>query len=253
MIGPLAYLGCVVAGAVASGVNTVAGGGSLISFPYLTAGVGLPSVPANATNSVGLWPGSLAGALGFRDMFSRTGAQLKRLIWPTLLGSQLGAILLLETPSSLFDYLVPALIVLAAGLLIFGKKLTAAARGRHIPPWVGLLLQLLVSIYGGYFGAGMGIMMLAAFSLYVEGTLHELNAIKNVLGLVINFTCSITFLVKGLVDPKLALALVVGSVLGGYAAARLSLRADPDRLRFAIAIYGFFAAGYFLWVALNKH
>jgi len=121
-----------------------------------------------------------------------------------------------------------------------------------VSPVFGFVAQFLVSVYGGYFGAGMGIMMLAAFSLYVEGDIHEYNAIKNWLGLLINFIATLVFMIPGhakagQIDWRVAGPMVVGSLVGGYAAARLSQRVDGNKLRVLIAIYGFCAAGYFIY------
>jgi uncharacterized membrane protein YfcA len=249
----------VVIGAVSSAINAVAGGGSLVSFPVLLIGFGMPSVAANMTNTASLWPGSLAGGLGYSNLLARAGHHLKVLLLPTLLGSVLGAWLLTATNPKVFDVLVPILILFAAGLLAFQPRIKAwASRKRQgVPPAVGFILQFLVSVYGGYFGAGMGIMMLAAFSLYVVGDIHEYNAIKNWLGLLINLIATLVFLVPGHVaadgrhpphiDWSIAVPMIVGSVIGGYWMARISQRIDSEKLRILITIYGFVAAGYFVY------
>ncbi|HVV73603.1 MAG TPA: sulfite exporter TauE/SafE family protein [Verrucomicrobiae bacterium] len=241
-------------GAVASGINAVAGGGSLISFPYLTFGIGLPERIANATNSVGLFPGSLAGGFGFKNLFQKTGHYLRALLLPTAIGSVAGSLLLLNTSDAVFKEVIPFLIFLAALLLLFQPKVKALVGkgGRTLPVWAGVLLQFLVSVYGGYFGAGMGIMMLGCFALYIEGNVHELNAIKNWLSLLVNFTCSIVFVFKGLVMPTPALWVILGSLVGGFFAARISQRFDPNRLRLVIAIYGLGMSAYFAWHAFAK-
>ncbi|OWU64367.1 MAG: permease, partial [Armatimonadetes bacterium Cent15-Ar3] len=146
-------------GAVASGINSVAGGGSLISFPYLTLGMGIPDRVANATNAVGLFPGSFAGGLGFIKQLEQTKKHLKVLALPTIFGSLCGALLLLNTSDKSFKAIVPFLILLAALLLWFQPKVKAMlAKADHhvIPVWAGIVLQFLVACYGGYFGAGMG-------------------------------------------------------------------------------------------------
>lgn len=240
-------------GAVASGVNTVAGGGSLLSYPALNIGFRMASRTANATNSVGLWPGSLAGALGYVNLIKRTGKYLKSLALPTLIGSQLGAVLLLETSNRLFDQLVPVLILLAAFLMLFQKQIRKACLKSQVKISVGfgMFLQFLVSVYGGYFGAGMGIMMLAIFGLFIEGDIHELNAVKNWLGLLINFSITFTFALKGLVDYSIAMPLIIGSVVGGYGSARLSQKVDPEKVRLVVIVYSFAAAGYFIYQQIH--
>ncbi|MER3496241.1 MAG: permease [Armatimonadota bacterium] len=232
-------------GAVASGLNAVAGGGSLVSFPVLTLGFHMPDVRANATSSVGLFPGSLAGGLG--------RPYLRALFLPSLLGSIGGALLLLSTSDALFRRAVPWLILMAALLLLAQPHIRRwAGRAESdvlLPPTAGWIVQLFVGVYGGYFGAGMGIMMLACFSLFMAGTVHEINAVKNWLQLVINATCSAVFLLKGVVLWHFSLVIVAGSLVGGYYAARLSQRFDPNRLRSAIAIYGLAMAAYYFWRA----
>lgn len=249
---PVSLLIFVVAGAVAAGINSVAGGGSLVSFPVLVA-MGVPSLPANATNSVALWPGSLAGALGFRNLLPKTGHHLRTLAIPTILGALLGALLLVNTGQRTFDLAVPVLILGATLLLAFQKRIKtwAMRTSLHIPVAGGMAIQFLIAVYGGYFGAGMGIMMLAGFSLFIDGNIHELNAVKTWLGLFINFAASVLLLQQGLVVLVPALALTVGSIVGGYAAARMSQRVDSEKLRLWIAGYGFVMSAVFIWRALR--
>lgn len=238
-------------GVVAAGINTVAGGGSLISFPFLTLGAGIPSLESNATNSASLWPGSLAGAFGFRDLLHKTKRYFRVLALPTLSGSVLGAWLLTASSAKTFDTVIPFLILLASLLLVVQPKIKELAKkhDRHTPVWVGVVIQFLVSTYGGYFGAGMGIMMLGSFALYMEGNIHELNAVKNWLGLIINLVASILLALKGLVLWGPFLALTAGSLLGGFYAAKWSQRVDSDKLRGIIAAYGFAMTVYFFWRA----
>lgn len=241
----------VVIGAIAAGINTVAGGGSLLSFPFLTLGVQIPSLEANATNSAALWPGSLAGAFGFKELFHKTKKYFGLLAIPTFLGAILGAWLLTLSPEKVFDSVIPFLILFAVILLLVQPKIKALAKKheRHTPVWVGVVIQFLVATYGGYFGAGMGIMMLGSFALYMEGNIHELNAVKNWLGLIINLVASILLAIKGLVIWGPFLALTVGSLLGGYFAAKYSQRVDSEKLRVLIVVYGFATSVYFFWRA----
>ncbi len=234
-------------GAIASGINTVAGGGSLLSFPFLTLGVGIPSLQANATNSASLWPGSLAGAFGFREHIHKTKHYFLKLAVPTLIGSLLGAWLLTVSSAKTFDRVIPFLILLASLLLIAQPKIKQIAlrHDRHTPLWVGVVIQFLVATYGGYFGAGMGIMMLGSFALYMEGNIHELNAVKNWLGLIINLVASTFFAVMGLILWGPFLALTAGALVGGFLAAKWSQRFDSDKLRVVIAAYGLVMTVYF--------
>jgi len=250
---PLALLALFVAGVFASSINAVAGGGSLLSFPLLVA-FGVPPLSANATNSVALWPGSLASAFGFRDQLARTKRHLGYLVPATIAGSLFGAWLLTHTPERLFDFVVPVLILGATLLLAFQARIrkTILGKRRHVPISIGVTLQLLVSIYGGYFGAGMGIVMLAVFSLFVEGTLHELNGLKAWLGVTINVVASLFFLRAGLLWLGPGVAVMIGAIAGGYLSARLSQRIDPDKLRKAVVAYGGLMTIWFVWSALSR-
>jgi hypothetical protein len=213
----------------------------------------MPSNIANATNSVALWPGSMAGAIGFRNLLDKTKKHLRILILPTIVGSVIGAELFIKTSTRVFDKVIPWLILLAALLLVFQPtvKTFAQKHGRTTSPTTGVILQLLVSMYGGYFGAGMGIMMLASFALFMEGTIHELNAVKTWLGLIINFAASIMFVFQGIIDPTVAVMLTLGSILGGFYAAKFSQRVNPDKMRIVIAVYGIVASMYFMYKAFR--
>lgn len=236
-------------GALASGINTVAGGGSLISFPTLTLGLGMPSIQANATNSVGLWPGSLSGALGYWNLLPKTKHHLNLLVLPTIIGSALGSWLLLQSEERIFDAIVPVLLLAATLLLWFQPQVKALVEKRkgEVSGWSAALLQFAVATYGGYFGAGMGIMMLAVFVLFMKGTIHEINAVKNWLGVLINVVSTLQFVGRGLVAIDAAIALALGSIIGGFLAAKGSQKIDSDKLRMAIAIYGLLTAAYFAY------
>jgi uncharacterized protein len=245
---PLGFALLILVGAIASGINAIAGGGTLVSFPVLTIPYGIESKVANATNSVALWPGSLAGAFGFRNLFGQTARQLKILILPTLVGSVLGALLLISTRQRTFDEIVPVLILLATAILAFQPAIRKwiGTEHRKLPMWVGVALQFLVAVYGGYFGAGMGIMMLATMALTIDATVHELNSLKNWLAVAINVAATVLFIARGLVLPLTALALIIGALIGGYAAARVSQKFNPDKLRWAIVAYGVIMTGVFI-------
>jgi uncharacterized membrane protein YfcA len=237
------------AGAVASGVNAVAGGGSLISFPALI-GLGIPMKPANATNAVALWPGSLASAIGFWSQLRAVRRFLPPLLLVSAIGSILGAMLLVATPPGAFRIAVPILILIATLLLAFQPRVRRWAQGPHgkVGPLVGYGLQLAVAVYGGYFGAGMGIMMLAVFGLMMDATIHELNAIKTWIAVLINVTASLTFLTqRGMVLAEPAVAVGSGAIVGGYLAARWSMKVESEKLRKAIVVYGFAMVAWFTW------
>lgn len=234
---PIAYF---LAGFIASGINAIAGGGSLLSFPLLI-GTGLPDLPANATNSVALWPGSMSGAIGYRDHFAKTKNYLRLLLLPTCLGSAAGSLVLLNTPEKVFRIAVPVLILLATTLLAFQPRIKAwsTKHEKNLSPAQGAFFQALVSFYGGYFGAGMGILMLAYMGLLIDEDIHAINALKGWLGLAINATASVFFIWKGAVVWPVLGWMVLGTILGGYVAAKWSLGIDPDTLRKAIVVIGF--------------
>jgi uncharacterized membrane protein YfcA len=248
---PLGLTVLFLIGAIASAINTVAGGGSLISFPTLTLGFGIDDKVANATNALGLWPGSLGGALGYRNLYDKCKHHLKVLILPTLLGSIGGAFLLKVTSKETFAMVVPFLLLFASILLWIQpavKSFVARRKGQgQLSFPVVFVIQLLVATYGGYFGAGMGIMMLAAFSLFMDANMHEINAVKNWLGVVINAVASAVFITQGMVLPIVGLVMAAGSIVGGYFAGKWSQRFDPDKMRIAIACYGVVMAGIYAW------
>jgi hypothetical protein len=157
---------------------------------------------------------------------------------------------LTRSTQSTFDRVIPFLILVAAFMLVLQPYVkNRAEHAGGLPLWIGLTIQFLVAVYGGYFGAGMGIMMLGAFALTMEGDIHELNAVKNWLGVFINLIASVIFFVEGLVKFEIALPVMLGCVVGGYASARISQRFNPERLRVVIAVYGFGMAAYYFYSA----
>jgi len=213
------------AGVGAGVVNAVAGGGTLLSFPVLLW-AGRDPIMANATNALALWPGALAGAFGFRRELAKAPRLLGLLLPPALVGGLAGGWLLLRTGSRVFSSVVPYLVLAATLLLALQRPLRRLVRapervevheGRRA---VGLVVgQLIVSIYGGYFGAGMGILMLASLGLYGIADIHERNGLKNVLSAVINGIAGVYFAISGAINWLDALVLGVGAVVGGYAGA----------------------------------
>lgn len=228
--------------AVAGSVNAVAGGGTLITFPTLL-GLGINPVIANATNTVALWPGSLAGAVGFRRELARTRRWLAVLLAPSVIGGLVGAVLLLRTPSSLFRAMAPYLVLVAAGLLAlqdrYGERVAAlAARSLHRWRAGAAVFQFVVAVYGGFFGAGIGILMLAALGVLGVGDLHEMNGLKNVLAVCINGVAAIYFAASGAVDWSVAGVMVVGAIGGGYLGASVARRLRPDLVRWIVVTVG---------------
>ncbi len=255
---PLSLALIAAAGFVAGAINAVAGGGSLVSFPVLV-GVGLPELNANATNSVALWPGSAAGAFGYRERYAAVKKHMKTLAAPTVVGSLLGAYLLVLTPARAFALIVPFLVLGATLLLAFqpqvkawaaAKREAAAGNGRTSGLGAGIA-QFGVALYGGYFGAGMGIMMLAVLTVLADGDLHDLNALKNWLGVIINFGASVILLSQGLVLLIPGLAMMAGALLGGYFSAKWAQTLPAETVRKGVVVYGVAAGLWFLIRALS--
>ncbi len=236
----IAYAVIFLAGVVAGAINSIAGGGTLISFPALLW-LGRDPIMANATNTVAIWPGSLAGAYGFREELSTIKSWLLLLIVPSILGGALGGWLLLRTPTSTFEALVPWLILSATTLLAFQELIS-----RHLPknehPTTAsriavLIFQFLVSLYGGYFGAGMGILMLAALGLIGLTDLHQMNGLKNVLAVCINGIAAVYFIFASSVIWSDVLVMMAGTLVGGFAGARLARKLGRVFVRrFVVAI-----------------
>jgi hypothetical protein len=240
----LGFAGLFVAAVVAGAINSVAGGGSLISFPSLVA-FGQPAILANATNTAALWPGTLSSAVAYRrdTLFHRD--LLLTLLVPSMVGGLLGAVVLVITPPELFDHVVPFLVLFATLLFamrdVIARWTNAAADGEeHVTTagraW-GFLFQFLVATYGGYFGAGIGILMLGSLSVMGLRDIHRMNGLKTVLGTLINVIAFAFFALKGLVVWNLALLMAVGAIAGGWIGARTARRMDQRWLRaFIIAV-----------------
>jgi uncharacterized protein len=240
----LALLG---AGGLAGLINTVVGSGTLITFPTLLA-LGVPPVIANVSNTVGLAPGSVSGAWATRR---ELGGQRRRLIWlgsASLLGGIVGAILLLSLPSKAFDAIVPVLIGLGCVLVIlqpFISKRLAMRRARlgldadHVYGPVLLWLAVAVTgVYGGYFGAAQGVLLIAILGIGFAESLARINAIKNVLATIINGIAAVVFVIVSEVNWPAAIAIAVGSVLGAQVGGRVGRKLPPTVYRVIIVAVG---------------
>jgi uncharacterized protein len=240
----------VVAGFAAGAVNAVAGGGSLISFPALLA-VGYPSVAANVTNAVAVLPGYVGGSLGYRRELGGQGTRVLALAATSTVGSLLGAALLIVSPARVFERIVPFLILLSCGLLAaqpaISRALQPGPSGK--PEHRSLRLhagQFAASIYGGYFGAGLGILLLAVLALTVRDSLQRLNALKGLLSLLIGTASVAYFAVFGPVAWGAAAVTAVGSLIGGRAGVGLVRRLRAATLRAVIVGYGVVVAIWLL-------
>jgi hypothetical protein len=238
----LPYLAAAAAAFAAGLVNAVAGGGTLISFPTLVA-LGVPAVSANITNTVALCPGYVGGTFAQRRELREHGRRLPALFASAAAGGLAGGLLLVLTSEALFRGLVPFLILLACALLALQEPLkrrlaTAAAADevRSSPPLLAAIF--LASLYGGYFGAGLGIMLLAVLGIAIRDALNRLNALKQALSAVINILAALFFLFSRQVVFGLAAAMAVGSLLGGNLGGRIASRLDPRWLRAIVLSLG---------------
>jgi uncharacterized membrane protein YfcA len=237
-------------GVFAGAINAIAGGGTLLTFPMLLW-LGRDPILANATNALALWPGSLAGAYALRREAYAARAILKMLLPIGVVGSLIGGVLLLATPTRVFSEIVPFLVLLATLLLAVQRplraKLAAPETTPSAPParrsvYVLAFAQLLVSIYGGYFGAAAGILMLAAYGLFGVTDIHQRNGIKNLLATVNNGVASVYFVAQGAVDWRDAALLSVSAVLGGYVGGAYSRRLSQRAVELLVIAIGCIAA-----------
>ena len=239
------------AAVIAGGINSVAGGGSLVSFPILIW-LGVPSIVANATNTVAVWPGTLGSAWGYRRELRGVDPRVYALMLPSVIGGITGAVLLHQTPTVVFDRLVPVLILFATCLFMVQEplqrrfNLSAAHTARsHWLSWT-MVFQLMVAVYGGYFGPGIGILMLAALSLMGHTDIHQMNGIKNLLATCINVVATAYFVFVGLVFWPDALVMSLGTIVGGVSGASLARRIGRDAVRRTVVVVGFVMALSFM-------
>ena len=237
------FLLVFVTAVVAGGINSIAAGGSLLTFPTLIW-LGVPSINANATNIVAIWPGALGSAWVYRRELRDTDPRVYALIVPSVVGAALGALLLYRTPANLFDGLVPVLIAFATVLFMLQDRIrrrlgviASAALRTHWLAW-GTGLQLLVGLYGGYYGAAMGIPMLAALSV-THADIHQINGLKNLLASCINAVATVFFIVAGLVVWSDALTMAAGTMIGGIGGALVARRISRDIVRRVVVVIGF--------------
>jgi len=239
---PLLALAAVLGGSL----NSVAGGGSFLTFPALVV-AGIDPVTANATSAVVLWPASLASAFAYRSELTTVRGVLPRLGAASAAGGFVGAVLLLRTKSATFATLVPWLLLVAAVVFTLGPRLakpTSTPKAR-LGNAVSAAFQFAIALYGGYFGGGMGIVMLAAFAVMGVGNLHAMNALKNALAVLINFTAIVTFVAVGKVAWAPGLWMLGWSTAGGYAFPRLARRLPSQWVRWFVVLVAWAMTSYF--------
>jgi len=246
---PIEWVAVVAAGFGAGAVNTIVGSGSLITYPVMVF-LGVPPITANIANTVGLVPGSIAGAWGYRDRLAGTRPLLLRLGAASVLGAICGAVLLTQLPKSAFAYVVPVLILVAALLVGFQPLIVKRSRPTERTRWGQLTFWVFLSgIYGGYFSAAQGVILLGVLGLFVASDLQVQNAVKNVLQALVNIVAAIFFVVVGGVAWNFALAVAVGSLLGAPVGAGLAKRIPTGPFRVGIVVFGVIMAGVMAWLA----
>lgn len=239
---------------IAGTLNAVAGGGSFISFPAILF-TGVPPVEANASNTVALWPGLATGVASYSRHLTVPRRLLFPLVFTSIVGGLAGALLLVKTPQHTFLHLIPWLLLAATVLFIFGNRLRAmmgeaggdSAVERTSWQAVGMacLLQFAVGAYGGYFGAGIGFVMLGMMTLLGMRDIHVMNALRILLAAVINAVAVLTFVVSGTVFWGQCLVMMAGALTGGWFGAQYAQKADPKKVRWFIIALGLGLSAYF--------
>ena len=212
----------------------MAGGGSFLTFPALLF-YGVPAIPANATNNTAMWIGGLASARGYKEEIRKYRGVILPALGVSLAGSLGGAILLLHTPAKIFERLIPWLLLFATVVFALSPFLTRGGARRHVHSPTQLALQFAVSVYGGYFGAGMGILMLAILSFSGLPDMNAMNGVKNLLAIAINGIAVVPFVIAGVINWPIALLMAVFAMAGGYAGARF-FRKVPSRITRAVVL-----------------
>ncbi len=220
-------------------MNAVAGGGSFVTFPALVF-TGVPSIVANASSTVAVSPGSFASAWGYRESFPKlTGIGIWPMVWISLAGGIVGALLLLFTPQHTFDAIIPWLLLGATILFAAGRRMTPILLcWFDVGPRTLLALQFIIGIYGGYFGGAIGILMLALYGLFGLSDINEMNALKTLLAGVMNGAAVVCFVIAGKIWWPQTLTMMVAAVIGGYLGARVAQRMNPNHIRIFIILIG---------------
>ena len=240
------------AGALGGALNSVAGGGSFIAFPALLF-TGVPPIPANATNTIALWTAAAASGGAYRKRLDVPRSVLIPLLSASPVGGLVGALLLLKTPAHTFMRVLPWLTLGATLLFAFGKKLAGGRKSviEHEATTFALagatLFQLGVAIYGGYFGGGMGIVMLAMLAALGMTDIHAMNALKSVMGFVINGVAVVTFIAARAVYWKHGIIMIVGGIAGGYLGAHYAMKMPQVWIRMFVVVVGAAMTSYFFW------
>jgi uncharacterized membrane protein YfcA len=253
MITPAQHVAIAAIALVGGAANSIAGGGMLMTFPALVA-LGVPSLTANATCTVALWPGILTSLHGYRAEIRSARRWAIPFLLPSVAGGLVGGVLLTVTPQHRFDQIIPFLVGFATLAFVLQQPMLRVLRHwssahKHDgdpmlrpPPRMFVAFQFFVAIYGGYFGGGAGIIMLAAFGLMGLTNIHQMNGLKNLFALTFNFVAIGAFVVKGLVSWPAAITMGAGSMVGGAVAARIAQRVPQGWVKAAVGVIGFTSA-----------
>lgn len=231
---------------VAASINSAAGGGTFLVFPMLMFG-GLTPIAANVTSTIALWPGSVVSAVTYSKKHRYDMKTLYPLLMVSAMGGALGTLILLDTPDLVFKSLVPWLLLGATLIFTFGQQAVAWLRkhsGQKHELLAGIF-QFTIAMYGGYFGAGIGILMLAMLQIMGHSEIHQMNGIKSLLGSTINAVAVAIFLFSGKIIWDVAAVLIAGAMFGGYFGTRLALKISPKKIRLMVSAIGFSMAAYF--------
>lgn len=243
---PLSAIVLFFAAMFAGALNSVAGGGSFITYPALVFG-GVPVINANTTSTIALWPGTVASIGAYRKEIAAERGGLWPLLIASLMGGTIGAVILLGTPQSTFAKLLPFLLLIATLLFAFGKGVSERVRktvsNASLPPSTlragVIILQFVIAMYGGFFGGGIGMMMLAAFSLLGMDNIHRMNGLKTLMAGVINGAAVIIFVINGAIYWPQAIIMIGGAIIGGYTGATYAQKINPVRVRQFVIVVGF--------------
>jgi len=255
-VSPLEALLIGLAGLAAGTINTVVGSGTLITFPTLLA-FGVPPVTANVSNTIGLVPGSMSGAIGYRRELIGQRARVLRLAVASLAGGLTGGVLLLVLDEDAFEAIVPVLIMLGLVLVVLQPRISAWVARRHealgtdprgvTGAWWVWPAVLVTGVYGGYFGAAQGVLLMAVMGIGIAESLQRLNAVKNVLAMLVNAIAGVLFVLVADVDWAVVALIAVGSIIGGQVGATVGRRLPDTVLRVTIVVVGLTALGVFLF------
>jgi uncharacterized protein len=246
------------AAAIAGSLNALAGGGSFISFPALLF-IGVPAVPANATNTVALWPGLAASAIAYLKRLSVPLRLLIPLLVTSVVGGWAGALLLLNTPQHTFLHLIPWLLLSGTLLFAFGNKIrgiagkTAVINDLRATSWKAItlssIIEFLLAVYGGYFGAGIGFVILGMLAALSMSDIHAMGAIRTLLAAAINAAAVVTFILAGAVLWRQCAVMTTGALAGGWFGAHYAQKADPQKVRILVIGIGLVMSAYFFITA----